>query len=414
MNTYPGHFLRDYFIEFGMNLNSANYLNLIVLLVAAVLLVILSDFIVWKILREFSVRLAKKTKTNFDDFLVANYVPRYLAHVFPVFLAFKFIYIVFVDFDFLGGIMLKLVEIAAIIVTLQIVKSSLRSIRDYLKTIQRYKDKPIDSYIQVLMIFIWIFAVMGIVALVTNISIWKFFTALGAASAVVLLIFKDSIMGLVASIQISINDLVRIGDWITFEKYGADGDVMEINLATVKVQNFDMTFTTIPTYALISDSFKNWRGMTQAGGRRIKRSLIIRQKNIKFLTQDEISSLKKIQLIAPYLDAMNDKLAAYNTDNKINKEQLINGRNLTNFGVFRKYIESYLENHSALNKDMTMMTRQLNPTTQGIPLEIYVFSTDKRWQNYEYIMADLFDHLLAAVPYFDLEIFELPTSINNS
>ena len=132
------------------------------------------------------------------------------------------------------------------------------------------------------------------------------------------------------------------------------------------------------------------------------------------MTQDEISSLKKIQLIAPYLDAMNDKLAAYNTDNKINKEQLINGRNLTNFGVFRKYIESYLENHSALNKDMTMMTRQLNPTTQGIPLEIYVFSTDKRWQNYEYIMADLFDHLLAAVPYFDLEIFELPTSINNS
>jgi miniconductance mechanosensitive channel len=410
MNTDLGHFLRDYFIALGMTENQASYLNLLILFIVAFLLVLLVDFIIWKILRAVSVNVARKTKTNFDNVLVSNRVPRFLAHIFPLLLLYEFIPIVFVDFNYLGEIMLKLTQIFGVILILQIVKSLLRSVRDYLKTLARFKDKPIDSYIQVFMIFAWIAGILGVFGIITDINIWTFFTALGAASAVILLIFKDTILGLVASIQISINDMVRIGDWITFEKYGADGDVIEINLATVKVQNFDMTITTIPTYALISDSFKNWRGMKQSGGRRIKRSLIIKQKNIKFLAQEEITALKKVALISPYLDVRNDKISAYNLENKVNKELLINGKNLTNIGVFRKYVEAYLENHSALNKDMTLMTRQLNPTTQGIPLEIYAFSADKRWQNYEYIIADIFDHLLAAVPYFHLEIFELPSS----
>ena len=249
------------------------------------------------------------------------------------------------------------------------------------------------------------------IAIITDTTIWKFITALGAASAVLLLLFKDSILGLVASIQVSMNDMVRIGDWITFDKYGADGDLIEINLATVKVQNFDKTITTIPTYALITDSFKNWRGMQESGGRRIKRALIIKQKNIKFLNSAEIEKLKKIQLITNYLNSRNEKISTYNQENNIDKTLLLNGRNLTNIGVFRKYIESYLSNHSALNTNMTMMTRQLEPTPQGIPMEVYVFSSDKRWKNYEYIMSDIFDHLLAAVSYFDLEVFELPTSL---
>lgn len=414
MSTQFGHFLRDYFVELGMTENQASYLNLLILFIVAVLLVLLLDFIIWKILRAVSVNLARKTKTKFDNVLVSNRAPRFLAHIFPLLLIYELIPIVFVDFDYLGEIMLKLTQIIGVILILQIVKSLLNSVRDYLKTLARYKDKPIDSYIQVFMIFAWIAGILGVFAIITNINILTFFTALGAASAVILLIFKDSILGLVASIQISINDMVRIGDWITFEKYGADGDVIEINLATVKVQNFDMTITTIPTYALISDSFKNWRGMKQSGGRRIKRSLIIKQKNIKFLTQEEIIALKKVQLISQYLGNRNEKITTYNIENERNKELLINGKNLTNIGVFRKYVETYLENHSALNKNMTMMTRQLSPTPQGIPLEIYAFSTDKRWQNYEYIMADIFDHLLAAVPYFDLEIFELPSSIQNT
>ena len=261
------------------------------------------------------------------------------------------------------------------------------------------------------MIFAWAAGVFSIMAIITDTDIWKFLTGLGAVSAVLLLIFRDTILGFVASIQVSINDMVRIGDWITFEKYGADGDVTEINLATVKVQNFDKTITTIPTYALISDSFKNWRGMQASGGRRIKRAVIITQNSIKFLIPDDVESLKKIELIRTYLTDRQAKILKSNEQNRVDKSIIINGRNLTNLGVFRKYIENYLEAHSAINDEMTLMTRQLAPTPQGIPLEIYAFSSDKRWQNYEYIMADIFDHLLAAVPYFQLEVFELPTSL---
>ncbi|MEM6517542.1 MAG: mechanosensitive ion channel domain-containing protein, partial [Bacteroidota bacterium] len=224
---------------------------------------------------------------------------------------------------------------------------------------------------------------------------------------IVLLIFKDTILGFVASIQVAINDSVRIGDWITMEKYGADGDVIEINLSTVQVQNFDMTITHIPTYALISDSFKNWRGMQSSGGRRIKRSILLTAKSIKYLTNEHIEKLKNIQLIEKYLQNIQQKIQKHNSEKGVDKTTLINGRNLTNVGVFRKYLQTYIENNSAVNKDMTIMVRQLAPTPQGVPLEIYCFSSDKRWKNYEFVMSDIFDHALAAVPYFDLEIFEL-------
>src|SRR5690606_4182583 len=241
--------------------------------------------------------------------------------------------------------------------------------------IPNLRDKPIDSYIQVFMIFIWVICVFAAIALITRIPFLNFITGLGAASAIIILIFKDTILGFVASIQVSINDMVRIGDWITFEKYGADGDVIEINLATVKVQNFDKTITTIPTYALISDSFKNWRGMFSSGGRRIKRALFIKQSSIKYLSDDDVMALKDIHLITAYLGTRHTDITNYNTQNNIDKNLLINGRNLTNIGVFRKYIDSYLKNHSALNKDMTIMVRQLAPTPQGIPMEIYAFSS---------------------------------------
>ena len=200
--------------------------------------------------------------------------------------------------------------------------------------------------------------------------------------------------------------MVRIGDWITFQKFGADGDVIEINLATVKVRNFDHTITTIPTYALISDSFKNWRGMTESNGRRIKRSLNIRMASIRHLHQDDLDKLSKVDLIKDYISSKTDEISNYNAENKVDKSLLINGRNLTNIGVFRKYIESYVEKHSAINKDLMIMARQLQPGDNGLPIEIYAFSNDKRWQNYEYIIADIFDHIIAASATFDLEIFE--------
>jgi miniconductance mechanosensitive channel len=187
----------------------------------------------------------------------------------------------------------------------------------------------------------------------------------------------------------------------------ADGTVLEITLNTVKVQNWDKTITTIPTYALISASFKNWRGMMSSGGRRIKRSVIIRTSSIHFLEENEIEEFKKIELIKNYINTRSKEISEYNSKNAVDKSVLINGRNLTNFGVFRKYLQTYIENHSAINKDMTLMVRQLEPTPQGIPMEVYAFSSDIRWQNYEYIMGDIFDHILASVGYFNLEIYEL-------
>jgi len=382
---------------------------MITLAVALFILVLIIDFIFKKLLIQIFSRFASKSKTNFDDLLVTNKVPTNIAHVVPFIVMLKFMPIVLTDFNYYENIVEKILQVFAILLTLWIVRSVLNSIKDYLKTLPRLKDKPIDSYIQVFMIFAWVVGVLSAIAIITGIAFLNFITGLGAASAVVILIFKDTILGFVASIQVSINDMVKIGDWITFEKYGADGDVIEINLATVKVQNFDKTITTIPTYALISDSFKNWRGMIKSDGRRIMRSLTIKLDKIKYLTKNEVDSLKRIQLISTYLTKRQSDIDAYNIDNKIDKEVALNGRNLTNIGVFRKYIQSYLEQHPAINKNMIIMVRQLAPTTQGIPLQIYAFSSDKRWENYEYIMADIFDHLIAAVPYFDLEIYELPT-----
>ena len=236
---------------------------------------------------------------------------------------------------------------------------------------------------------------------------------MGALSAVILLIFKDTILGFVASIQLSANDLIRIGDWITMEKYGADGDVIEINLNSVKVQNFDKTITTIPTYKLISDSFKNWRGMSDSNVRRIKRALLIKGSSIKFLSENDLNELKKIKLIEGYIIKKEKEISEYNLNLKIDDSSLVNGRSLTNLGLFRIYIEEFLDNNPSINSEMTLMCRQLTPTSQGVPLEIYAFSKDQDWKKYEDIMSDIFDHLLASLKTFHLELFELPSSLNN-
>jgi len=401
------HFIYDLLVEKGFTDDSAKFLNMIGLLIALLIVAFVVDFISKRLLWKFSSSLANSTKTNFDDILIKNKLPKNIAHIIPLIILIEFVPQVFADYDYAEDIIEKTLKVIAIVLTLQIIRSLLNSVKDYLKTLARYKDKPIDSYIQVFMIFAWLLGIFSIFAIITGISFWEFATTLGAASAVILLIFRDTILGFVASIQVSINDMVRIGDWITFEKYGADGDVTEINLATVKVQNWDKTITTIPTYALISDSFKNWRGMLASGGRRIKRSVIIKTSTINFLTDADIERFKKIELVTTYLENASETIAQHNSEKNIDKSVLINGRNLTNFGVFRKYLQTYVENHSALNKDMTMMVRQLQPTAQGIPMEIYAFSSDQRWQNYEYIMGDIFDHVLASVKYFDLEIYEL-------
>jgi miniconductance mechanosensitive channel len=258
------------------------------------------------------------------------------------------------------------------------------------------------------MIFAWGIGLFFIISILTGYELKSLLT-LGAASAAILLIFRDTILGFVASIQVTVNDIVRIGDWITFSKYGADGLVTEINLATVIVQNWDKTFTTIPTYSLTSDSFQNWRGMLESDGRRIKRSVLIKQRSVRFLEKDDIERLKQIERIRNYIGHRQQDIDQHNQRNNIDKSLSINGRNQTNLGVFRKYIDAYLHQNPAVNKNMMIMVRQLQPTEKGIPIEIYCFSRDKEWQNYEYIMGDIMDHVLAAIPYFGLELFELPS-----
>ena len=406
------HWLYEYLITQGITEKSAEYINMFALLLVLLSVIFVLDFILRKLLVNAFSRFSNTSKTHFDDLLVSNKAPRNIAHIVPVLVAYGAVPYVFRDFPNAKAIIFKSIEVFGILLFLWIIRSLLNTLKDYFKILPSLKDKPIDSYIQVFMIFSWVIGIFYAFSVITGIELWKFLTALGTASAVIILVFKDTILGFVASIQVSINDMVRIGDWITFEKYGADGDVIEINLATVKVQNFDKTITTIPTYALISDSFRNWRGMVDSQGRRIKRALLIKQESIKFLTKENLIDLHRIALITKYLQKKENVIHEYNEENNIDKSILINGRNLTNIGVFRKYIDAYLNNHSGINSDMMIMVRQLAPTAQGLPIEIYAFSSDKRWENYEYIMADIFDHLLAAIPYFGLEGFELPNSAN--
>lgn len=398
--------LKDILLNAGVKDSIADWSSILVLVAISLSIIFLIDFVIRKIIRSIFSKIADKTKTDFDDIMINHKVPRNIAHIVPVVLIYNIIPNIFYEHLDLKLFLEKIILVSFVVSIVWAIRSVFKSIKIFFKSIERLRDKPIDSYIQVLMIFVWLTGVFGTLAIVTGISFWEFMAGIGTVSAVIILVFKDTILGFVASIQVSVNDMVRIGDWITFEKYGADGDVIEINLATVKVRNFDHTITTIPTYALISDSFKNWRGMTESKGRRIKRSLNIRISSIRHLNDSDIQKMSKIDLIKKYIENKSEEITDYNKTSFTDKSLLINGRNLTNIGVFRKYIECFVENHSAINKDLMIMARQLEPGENGLPIQIYAFSNDKRWQNFEYIIADIFDHLIASAPSFDLEIHE--------
>lgn len=401
-------FISDYLIKQGMIPFWANSINLVVTVVFLALAVLFLDRILRKVIVVSFKLFSLQTKTAFDDFLAQSKFPKYISQIIPIYVLKYSIPYVVGEYPDLLNVFNIILNVYAVVLVVKIIRSFLRSTQKYLRTKEKFRDKPLESYTQVMMLFFWGIATIFIVYQLTGKDIMSFAT-LGAASAVILLIFKDTILGFVASIQVSVNDIVRIGDWITYNKFGADGFVTDINLATVLVQNWDNTYTTIPTYSLISDSFQNWRGMQESGGRRIKRAVLIKQSSIKFLTDEKIEEYKKIQLVKKYIEHRQREILKYNEKTGADKSVLINGRNQTNFGIFRKYLNGYLNENSAVNKDLTLMVRQLEPTSKGIPLEIYCFISDKRWENFEAIMADIFDHVIASVPYFDLEIFEEPT-----
>ena len=364
------------------------------------LVVIVINFITKKIILSFFKRIAKSTSSSFDDLLIKNKVPGLLSYIPSLFFLFWII-------PSYSNTLYLLIEAFTVILFILTVRAILNTVKDYFKSSDSLKHIPVDSYIQVIMIFIWFVGIILILSVLTGREIGTFLASLGALSAIIILVFRDTILGFVSSIQITVNDTVRIGDWITMKGSNADGNVIEVNLSTVKVQNFDNTITTIPTYKLVSDSFINWRGMSESDGRRIKRSLLIKPSSIKFLDDEEIESLKKIHLLSDYIKKIHKEIKSYNSSNQVDKSMLINGRNLTNLGIFREYVQRYLKEHPDTNDNLTMMCRQLQPTAQGIPIQIYAFSKDKEWTKYEALTSDIFDHLLSSVKYFNLECFEL-------
>ena len=401
---------KDQILEFLNNYGVPNgFSNLLasgLIFISIVLIVLIINFIGRIIILSFFRRIAKSTANAFDDLLIKNKVPRLLSFVPSLFFLFWIIPIYNED-------LLIILEALTIILFIVTVKSVLGTVKDYFKLSSSLKHIPIDSYIQVVMLFLWFIGIILILSVLTGREIGTFLASLGALSAIIILVFRDTILGFVSSIQITVNDTVRIGDWITMKGSDADGTVIEVNLSTVKVQNFDNTITTIPTYKLVSDSFINWRGMEESKGRRIKRSLLIKPSSVKFLENDDIEKLKKVDIISDYIKSRVKEINNHNTKNNIDKSMLLNGRNLTNLGLFRVYVEKYLKDHPMTNDDLTLMCRQLEPTSQGIPIQIYTFSKDKEWTKYEGLTSDIFDHLLSSVKYFDLECFELNQSVSS-
>lgn len=396
--------------SWGISGNYLPFVNLIVLLILSLLFLVLLQFIIRRILLKIAYNIAKKSKTKFDDYLIQNKVLRNIAGLVPLYLSVVFIPLIFTHFPSWVVPAQKFIDLLLIFAWVLVLSSLFRSIKDHLQTKKGFEGKPLDSYLQVS--YILLYFIGGVIAftLISGNSPWAFITAMGAASAVLMLVFKDTILGFVASIQVSTNDMVRIGDWIEMPKYQADGDVIEINLNTVKIQNWDKTITTIPTYYLITDSFKNWRGMQKTGGRRIKRAINIKISSIHYLSEEELQELRKIKILVPFLDSRQAEIDLYNQEHFPDRSMPVNGRNMTNIGVFRQYANEYIRQNPNIRQDMTMIVRQLAPTEHGLPLELYMFSADTRWAVYENVMADIFDHLLAAIQYFNLEVFENPSS----
>ncbi len=406
-SNFISQYSYDMLINWGVSKDHAQLTNCLVLLGLLIVMIFVVHGITRAILRFILGQLERIKKMRFFTYLTFHRFPHFFALIAPVSLVRAGIPIVFENFPAWIKPLQFLTDIYSVFMMVSIITALVRALIDTFKEKNEvFRYRPMESYLQVLSIILYFFGAIFIYVRVTGDDPLAFFGVIGATSAILLLIFQDTIKGFVASIQVTTNDMVRIGDWVTMPKYGADGDVLEINLTTVKVQNFDKTITTIPTYALISDSFQNWRGMQVSGGRRIKRSLYVKQSSIRFLDESELEVFKRIQGIAAFIEKRQEEINDYNERLGLDRSLRVNGRNLTNAGLFRQYIEWYLLAHPGINKDMTLMVRQLAPDNKGLPFELYTFTNTVNWVDYENIMSDIFDHLISSVKFFDLQIFE--------
>ncbi len=380
-------------------------LAMLILGVIAIIFAIIANAITKRIILNVVTKYVKGNNFKWDNYLVDRKVLHRIANIVPALIIYGFA----TQFGNFQGYIQTVVYVYIFLIGILAVDGLLNVVNDIYTSYEVSKEKPIKGYLQVVKIFIYIVGAIVVIANLMGESPIVLLSGIGALSAVLMLVFKDSLLGLVAGIQISANDMVRIGDWIDMPKYGASGDVLDISLNTVKVKNFDGTITTIPTYALMSDSFTNWRGMIESGGRRIMRAVYLDVTSIRFCDESMIEKFKKIDYIKEYIEQKIPEIESYNKENNFDVSINTNGRRLTNIGVFRAYIQKYIENHPKLNKDMIMMSRQLQSGAYGVPIEVYAFTDDINWVNYENIQSDIFDHILAVVEEFELKLFQNPT-----
>ena len=401
--------MRDYLLgcmtDLGLDGPAAVFATGAVLVFVLFLLSTLAYFCARSILLRVVGRFIMKNKIAWDNVLLERKVLHRLSHLVPAIV----IYYGAGLFPYQHDWIQRIAVTYCLIVSLFVIEAFLTAVDDVYRGHEVSRVRPIKGYIQVAKILVFVLGLVLVIANLIGKSPVLLLSGVGAMTAVVLLVFKDSLLGLVAGIQLATNDMVRIGDWIEMPKYGADGDVVEISLHTVKVANWDRTITSIPTYALVSDSFKNWRGMQDSGGRRIKRSIFIDKTSIAFCSDEMLERFKKIQFLKDYITEKQMEIADFNAVQSFDTSEPVNGRKITNIGTLRAYIVNYLRNHPKIHPGMIQMVRQLQPTEHGLPLEIYAFTNDTAWVNYESIQADVFDHILSVIPHFGLRVFQNPS-----
>jgi len=371
-----------------------------------IILSYISYFISKKILSLFITKIVNRSKNNWDDILLSVGVLDRITLLIPLIIFHSFLPYLPGNIEIYSRVFTGL----SILIIILTIGALLTGVNLIYKTLLISEKHPIKSYIQILKLILYIIGGLTITAILMGKSPMVLVSGLGAMTAILLLVFRDTILSFVASLQITSNDLLKVGDWIEAPSFGADGDVIDIALHTVKIQNWDKTFTVIPTHKLIDNSFKNWRGMSQSGGRRIKRSINIDMTSVRFCSKDEIINFNHFDVLKDYVNHKNNELKSHNNNLKSNLDILVNGRRMTNLGTFRAYIESYLKSHAKIHENMTLLVRQLKPGNIGIPIEIYCFTNDTNWNNYEAIQADIFDHLLAVIPQFGLRVYQNPSS----
>lgn len=394
----------------GFSESWASQLDQFIAFLGILLVAYIADFICRNILLRVVSKLVKQTKATWDDIVFDRKVMVNLSRMVAPIIIYVLVPVVYLGSE---SETLALVQrfclIFIIVMFLSFLNAVLKAVYSVYSGREQFRDRPLRGLLQTAQGIVFFVGAIIVVSILIDRSPGVLLTGLGASAAVLMLVFKDSIMGFVSGVQLSANNMLKVGDWITMPKYGADGDVIEVSLNTVKIRNFDKTITTIPPYLLVSDSFQNWRGMQESGGRRIKRSINIDMNSVKFCTADMLEKYRKIQLLTSYIHQTEDVIKEYNKENNIDNSILVNGRRQTNLGVFRAYLNSYLKSHPEVNHNMTCMVRQLQPTDRGIPLELYFFSATTSWIPYEDLQSDVFDHLLAIIPEFDLNVFQSPS-----